>query len=331
VIVAAGLAALLSFLFVGLFLRLARRTRLLDRPGHRSSHTEATPTGAGTALIFALGATVLVVGLEPATPRIGVQSFPAVFGVLMGGAFGLSMLGLLDDARGVPAAWRLLAQLLAALGLVLVLQVSSPWQFVLFLLGLTWTMNAFNFMDGSDGMAGMQAVFSGVLLAGLFYLAGDRGLALAALSLAAAALGFLPWNWPPARVFMGDAGSVPLGWLLGGLCLVGGVQGSLSWPAVLLVLAVFHVDAGLTLLRRVWAGERWYTAHRTHVYQKLLVRGWDHGRVLWAYAALNLLIVTPALMFVSLEPRWDRAVALITLMILVITWCAVSLKLGERP
>lgn len=329
--VAVVLSATLSFLFVGLFLRLARQSELLDRPGHRSSHTVPTPTGAGSALILALGATVLVVGLEPGMPRIGAQSFPAVFGFLFGVAFGLSLLGLRDDARGVPVAGRLLAQLLAALGLVLVLQVTSPWQIVLFVFALTWTMNAFNFMDGSDGMAGLQAVFSGAFLAFLFHQAGEPGLALAALCVAAAACGFLPWNWPPARCFMGDAGSVPLGWLLGGLCLTGAVQGSITWPAAVLVLAVFHVDAGLTLLRRVWNGERWYTAHRKHVYQKLMLHGWGHGRVLLTYAALNLFVVAPALVVVSRIPRWGWAGASLALMILVISWCAVSLKLGERP
>ena len=326
-----ALAALLSCFGVGLFLQLARRRLLLDRPGHRSSHATPTPTGAGSALILALGVTVAIVGVEPAIPRIGNQAFPVLFGFLVGGAFGLSLLGLWDDARGVPAIWRLLAQLVAATGLVLALQVPGAWQMAFLVLALSWTMNAFNFMDGSDGMAGMQAVVSGVLLAFLFHQAGNPGLQLASLAVAAAAAGFLPWNWPPARCFMGDAGSVPLGWLIGGLGLVGVMQGSVSWPAAILVLAVFHVDAGLTLLRRVWMGERWYTAHRTHVYQKLMAQGWDHGQVLLAYATLNLLVVAPALVIVSLKPAWGWIGVAAVVMVLVIAWCAVSLKLGERP
>ncbi len=280
-------------------------------------------------MIVALGATVLIVGIEPALPRIGSRAFPSPFGLLVIGAFGLSLLGLWDDARGVSAIWRLLVQLVAATGLVLALQVSVPWQMVFFILALTWTMNAYNFMDGSDGMAGMQAMLSGGFLAVLFHQAGDPGLMLASLVVAGAAVGYLPWNWPPARCFMGDAGSVPLGWLLGGLCLVGVVQGSVSWPAALLVLAVFHVDAGLTLLRRVWRGERWYTAHRTHVYQKLMAQGWDHGQVLLAYAALNLFIVAPALVVVGLKPSWGWIGALSAVTMLVIAWGAVSLKLGR--
>lgn len=152
---------------------------------------------------------------------------------------------------------------------------------------------------------------------------------LAALSVSAVALGYLPWNWPPARCFMGDAGSVPLGWLLGALSLLGAIQGSLSWPVVLLLLAVFHVDAGLTLLRRIRAGERWYTAHRTHVYQKLMAQGWTHGQVLVAYAALNLFIVAPALAVAGLRPQWGWMAAITALMTLALAWYAVSLKLGE--
>ena len=330
-IVAVVLSAFASFLAVGLFLAVARRTRLLDRPGHRSSHTRPTPTGAGLALILALGATALAVGFEPAIPRLGAEAFAAEFRFLLGGALALSLLGLWDDARGVPALWRLLAQLLCAMGLVLTLPVPQPGLMALFVLALTWTMNAFNFMDGSDGMAGFQTVISGVFLAFLFHLSGDSGLMLASLAVAASALGFLPWNWPPARCFMGDAGSVPLGWLIGGLCLVGLVRDSVSWPAAILVLAVFHVDAGLTLLRRVGSGERWYTAHRTHVYQKLLAQGWTHGKVLLTYAILNVVIVAPALVFSGLAPRWGWAGPAAALMALVITWCVASLKLGERP
>lgn len=328
-IVAAGLAALLSFSAVGLFIAIARRSRLLDEPGHRSSHQVPTPTGAGFAMVLALGATLGIVGLEPAVPRVGIQAYPFVFGILVGGAGGLSLIGLRDDAHGVAAQWRLLAQLLAAIALVVFLSVPTLWQMLFCILALTWTMNAFNFMDGSDGLAGLQAIITGLLLAFLFYRAGDSGLLLASLSVAAVAFGFLPWNWPPAHSFMGDAGSVPLGWLLGGLTLAGVVQGSVSWPAALLVLAVFQVDAGLTLLRRVWAGERWYTAHRTHVYQKLMAKGWRHGQVLLAYAALNLLIVAPALAVVSLMPRWEWASASAALLILIGTWCVVSLKLGR--
>jgi Fuc2NAc and GlcNAc transferase len=211
------------------------------------------------------------------------------------------------------------------------LPLPTPWLMPLVVLVLTWTMNAFNFMDGSDGMAGMQALVSGLMLAFLFHEANAEGLALVSLGISAAAGGFLPWNWPPARCFMGDAGSVPLGWLLGGLAVIGLAEGSLTLPAAILVLAVFHVDAGLTLVRRVWRGERWYTAHRTHVYQMLMAQGRNHGQVLLAYAALNVFIVAPAVVVVALKPQWGWAAAFITFMSLAIAWCVVSLKLGERP
>lgn len=328
---AAGLAAGLSFLAVGLYVLFAGRTQWLDQPGHRSSHVVPTPTGAGLAMISALVIAYAIEVVVRSSPDPVDPGFSEVIPPLMGAALALSLIGLWDDLRDLSAAWRLLIQLLLSLGFVLLIPVSSPWQAGALVFALTWTMNAYNFMDGSDGLAGMQAVISGSLLAYLFNLSGEHALALASLGVAAVASGFLPWNWPPARCFMGDAGSVPLGWLLGGLCIAGGVQETLSWPAALLVLAIFHVDAGLTLLRRVCLGERWYTAHRTHVYQKLIDRGWNHRRVLMSYTALNLLIVVPAAVYVGQASQWSWTVTVIALLILVIAWCAVSLKLGGRP
>ena len=144
-------------------------------------------------------------------------------------------------------------------------------------------------------------------------------------------VGFLPWNLPSARVFMGDAGSVPLGWLLGGIAVVGAAAGVIAWPIVLLVLAPFHVDAGLTLLGRVWRGEQWYNAHRKHVYQRLIAQGWSHGQVLLAYTGLNLLIVVPAALLGMHHADWAWWLTALTFGLLVAGWCVVSLKLGKRP
>ncbi|MEM8628437.1 MAG: glycosyl transferase family 4, partial [Pseudomonadota bacterium] len=180
-------------------------------------------------------------------------------------------------------------------------------------------------------MAAAQAVVSGLFLLFAFLNAGETALALAAATVAGAALGFLPWNFPLARVFMGDAGSVPLGCLLGGLCLAAFATGALPGTSALLILAVFYTDAGLTLLGRFWRGERWYTAHRKHAYQRLIAQGWTHGQVLFMYVALNFAVVAPAVITSVWRPELSVAVTVGAYGLLALLWGAVSLKLGEGP
>ncbi len=323
-----AVAGVLSFTLTGLFTAHARRTGRLDRPGARSSHATPTPTGAGLGVILALMLTAALAAVLDDGAGSGVSTE----WWLAGGALLLSALGFRDDAVGVPAGLRLLVQVLAASALAVALGVTDVLWIALLVLWLTWTMNAFNFMDGSDGMAGVQGAFSGLLLAWAFLREpGAEGMAIMAAAVAGVCAGFLPWNLPTARVFMGDAGSVPLGWLISGLAVAGAVGGIIAWPLVLLVLAPFYVDAGLTLLARIRRGERWYTAHRTHVYQRLIAQGWTHGQVLLAYTALNLTIVAPAALLGMNRPDWAWWLAAGALGLIAAGWCIVSLKLGKRP
>lgn len=328
------LAFLLAFMGVAGVTGLARRRGLLDLPGERSSHGVATPTGAGLGLVLGLCLAAWIVG---GGPRFGTIAMPGFWlSCALPLALALAIAGFLDDWRGLAAWPRLLLQALAAAVLLGCLGGAGQGglvgilAWVLLVVLQVWTMNAYNFMDGSNGMAGAQGVLSGVMLAAVFLYNGAPGLALAAAGVAAACIAFLPWNAPRARVFMGDAGSVPLGFLLGGLGIAGALQGVLPWPLVVLVLAVFHVDAGLTLLTRLFAGERWYTAHRRHVYQRLIVHGWSHGRVLLLYAALNVFIVAPGMALGVIQAQWAWWVAGAACFLLAVTWYAVSLKLGER-
>ncbi len=331
-------AILLSFFLslagTGAYAWAAQRGGLLDRPGHRASHDTPTPTGAGIALVASLLITAWGVGVDGGEPRLGLLSLSASWAVVaLPLALGLSLVGLADDRFDVSAWWRLLAQVLASGGLLVAAGVPgglAPWSIPLLVLALVWTMNAVNFMDGSNGMAGMQGLFSAALVGGVSVLGGDSALAIAAFCLAAACAGFLPWNAPRARVFMGDAGSVPLGFLLGGLCIAGALRSVLPWPAAIAVLAVFHVDAGLTLLMRMRQGERWYTPHRRHVYQRLLAQGWSHGQVLLLYSALNVGIVAPGVMLGTIHAQWAWEIAAGVFVLLAASWYAVSLKLGEE-
>jgi Fuc2NAc and GlcNAc transferase len=167
------------------------------------------------------------------------------------------------------------------------LQAAGPVGSLLAGIGVVWAINLYNFMDGIDGLAAIEAITAAGAAAVLLAAGGHIGLALAAGLVAASALGFLPWNWPPARIFMGDVGSGLLGYLFGALALAGHNAGALSVAGWLALLGVFVFDATATLLRRLVAGERVSTAHRLHAYQRLVQSGWPHRRVTFGAAAAN--------------------------------------------
>jgi Fuc2NAc and GlcNAc transferase len=188
--------------------------------------------------------------------------------------------------------------------------------------------NLYNFMDGSNGMAAMQAVFAGVVIAVLSFLAGDASAALLAAILVAACGGFLPWNLGRARVFMGDVGSISLGFLLGAMLIHGVLLGSFSPAVAWMVMAVFVCDSTLTLLARVIRGERWYTPHKQHTYQRLIAKGWSHLQVMWLYQLINLLLVVPGIVVAVNYPEWAGIIAISITSALAIAWFLAMRKFG---
>jgi len=335
VLTIALISVVTSFFLVALQLVLARRFQLLDHPDARSSHIQPTPTGAGLALVLGLSLSLaLAGGLALIRPQALLLSISLA---LLLPAIVLSMVGFLDDRRGVPALQRLLVQVLAASWLIWCLR--SPLGMVLgdlllvpltglVLIWLVWNMNAYNFMDGSNGMAAMQGILTGTTLAIILTLNGAGALALVSAAVAGVCLGFLPWNAPKARIFMGDAGSVPLGFLLSGLLLIGWLDGALPLPVVLLLLLPFQVDAGLTLLSRIRNKRQWYTAHKEHAYQKLMSQGWSHARVLLLYTAINVLIVMPGAVLGALREDLAWWLFFGAAFVLAIAWYATSSRQG---
>lgn len=318
--------ALMAWTGVGLATALARRQGMLAAPGPRQSHSVPTPVGAGLGLVAAVVLAGWLPGPGGALPDIWKSA------VLPGMAL-LCLVGWLDDRWQLSAWLRLSVQVAVSSWLLVSLGVQTgpagSWAEVpVLLLFLVGVMNAFNFMDGSDGMAGSQGAFTALLLAWMFAAGGEQGLALAALGLAAACGGFLPWNLPLARCFMGDAGSVPLGFALAALLLLGWRLETIALPLLLLPLAVFLVDSGLTLMGRVLRGERWYTPHRQHVYQRLIAHGWTHGRVLAFYQAINLGLVLPGVILATNNPGIAWPVTGILLLVMITAWSFASLKLG---
>lgn len=269
-----------------------RKRQILDLPNERSSHSRPTPRGGG----LAVSTVILVVWLGLACRDGGATGgvWPAIAAVVV-----LMGVSWMDDKGGLPARLRLAAHGLAALvGLaawpsaLLFCQGWLPfWADRLVALGAwVWFINLFNFMDGIDGISGVEAASVALGLTGisLFGSAGGIDAALAA-TVAGAALGFLVWNWHPAKIFLGDCGSVPIGYLLGWLLLSAAAHG--HWAAALILPAYYLTDATLTLIRRAMRHEQLFRAHRQHFYQQAVQGGATHARVARLILVANAVLV----------------------------------------
>ena len=236
-----------------------------DHPNERSLHERPMPRSGGIASVagIALGG-----GLE-------IREL----GMVLGLALTLAIVSFIDDWRELPAAARLATHLAAAIIFVFAgLTVENYAAAAFIVLAIAWMTNLYNFMDGSDGLAGGMAVFGFGTYGIAAAQAGDATLAAFSACAAASAAGFLVFNFPPARIFMGDVGSIPLGFLAAATGAWGWQRG--VWPAwfPFLVFAPFIVDASVTLARRVWRRERFWQAHRDHYYQRLVRIGWGHRK-----------------------------------------------------
>ena len=264
---------------------LLRRGRLpMDHPNERSLHATPTPRIGGLGIMA--GVFVAAVWLADAT------LLPVVLA-----AFALAAVSVLDGVRGLPVRVRFLAHFVAAAGCLLALGLNG-WALLAGTLAVVWMTNLYNFMDGADGLAGGMAAIGFGALALAAWLGDAPGLAAFCASIAAAALAFLRFNFPPARVFMGDAGSIPLGFLAAALGILGALRHAWPWPFPLLVFSPFIVDASVTLARRALRGEKVWQAHRSHYYQRAVLLGASHRQL--ALAAYALMLAMAALAFALL-------------------------------
>ena len=280
------------WLATGALIPILRRRDMLDYPNERSSHFAPTPRGGGIAV------TVSILLAWIALRKAGL-----VGSSLVSIALGTSLVALVswvDDSRGLSPGMRLVAQGAAVTIGVLVLPsrysaleawLGSTLFFVVAGLVWVWWINLFNFMDGIDGLAVSEAaaICSGLLLFALVGDGADPAAALLAAGIIGAAIGFLVWNWSPARIFLGDVGSVPLGYLSGFLLLDLASRG--RWKIALILPLYFLADATITLLRRLLAGERVWEPHRQHFYQQAVRNGLPHSAVVKRVIAANLLLI----------------------------------------
>jgi UDP-N-acetylmuramyl pentapeptide phosphotransferase/UDP-N-acetylglucosamine-1-phosphate transferase len=281
----APLVAFAAALIAVWWLARSRLARIaVDRPNERSLHDKPVPR---------IGGLGLHTGTLLAWPVIGLE-FPAILWISF---VGLLIVSLIDDIRGLPVLARLAAHLLASGSIAaFIIFPDHGWiAACIATLGLTWISNLYNFMDGADGLAGGMAFFGFGVYGIAAWHAGSTAFAMFNFSVAAAAVAFLLFNFHPARIFMGDVGAVPLGFLAGSMGLIGWLRQDWAWWFPLLVFSPFVVDASITLARRAFRGARIWEAHRDHCYQRLVRMGWGHRRTALAEYALMMLCGIAAL------------------------------------
>jgi UDP-N-acetylmuramyl pentapeptide phosphotransferase/UDP-N-acetylglucosamine-1-phosphate transferase len=297
----------LSASLTWLAIRYARRRQLLDLPGRRRSHSEPTPRGGGIAIVAAM----LAGGLA-----LAWQSTRGYLPILLPPIVGIALVGWLDDHGGLSAAKRFAMHTVAAawvfagpLLLLTVLPMSDPPSglglagiaAVVVTIAIVWSINLHNFMDGINGLLTLQAIFVLCALSGLLAWRDADGAALL-LVCAAACAGFLPFNFPRARIFMGDVGSGVLGFAIAVAVLWQIATPRIAAASGLVLCSAFVTDATCTLLSRMLRGRRWYSAHREHLYQWLVRCGHSHARVVAFYMGWNLLIVLPVIGWMNRSP-----------------------------
>jgi len=319
----------------GLLVALANRLQLLDVPTARSAHSRPTPVGGGLAIVVPF---LLVCGYYASQQMLAREQLLA----LLGGAL-VALVGLADDRIHLDLRRRLPLQALAAVWSLFWLggtpaidfgvgTLAQSWMLnVLAVLALLWLLNLYNFMDGIDGLAGAELVF--VTLVSSFLLitadANAEGLVWLLAALFAAGAGFLCWNWPPAKIFMGDVGSGFIGFTLGLLALLSMQQGVLSVWTWFILLGVFVVDATVTLLRRFFDGQRWYDGHASHAYQNAARHYRNHARVTIGITSINCLWLAPLAWLSVIQPQLGFLLTLVAWLPLIAL--ALRLEAGHAP
>ena len=287
---------LISMFGTRILVRQLTQHEILDHPNERSSHSAPTPRGAGIAVIGAL-----VFGWS----AMGFMSngFTGTLLVMSGLALGLAAISWMDDLKDLSPLARLAVQSIAVAIALKMVPLPGPVfggllspTMDLILAGVLWVwfLNLFNFMDGIDGLSGVETLAIGI---GVFVISRKGGYGeitmTMGLTMAAAAIGFLRWNWHPSRIFLGDVGSIPLGFMLGWLLLVLAAHG--AWAAAIILPFYYLADATVTLIRRILRGEKFWTAHREHFYQRAVASGLRHDQVAGIIFVANLFLIMLAI------------------------------------
>jgi len=305
---------------------------IVDRPDHRTLHKGAVPRGGGIVIIAGMLISLTVSAL--------LGDRPLLFSSLCLTILSWSLLSWYDDTRGLSAKFRLLVQLLIAITSVFafgwVSHIHNVNSFslelswlgpVLTVIGLVWMANLYNFMDGLDGLAASQAIVASLTLSFWFYMFGDIQLFIILLVLAALNYGFLLWNWNPAKIFMGDIGSIGLGAFFGLIFVIGVTRYDVSILSFFSLFAVFIADSTITIIMRAYRREKIWQPHKKHYYQRLANAGCSHSSI--AVAELILMIICSLLATFGLIYH-DMIAVSITTIVIVFLVCVVVVHLIER-
>lgn len=311
---------LMTLLGTHCYIKYAKSNGLIDLPNQRSSHTVPTPRGGGCVFLAVWFCAVIVLWLlHDLSARTAI--------LLLLPTCVLGVIGFLDDRMNLSAKYRFLCQLLLGIWVIYMLMPSLQLNFVFFsitsswlvvicaLFFILWSTNLFNFMDGTDGFAGMQACVMLLPMAFLLWQK-DPAFSYILILLAVGVIGFLCFNWPKAKVFMGDVGSATLGFLLIVFALYSQQHDQMPMLIWVMLYGVFLFDATVTLLRRLWHKQRWYEAHKLHAYQRLHQSGFSHAMVLCATTLLNILIIALA-MLAHFYVKWVGCFFLIECLLLI--------------
>jgi Fuc2NAc and GlcNAc transferase len=270
---------------------------LLDIPNNRSSHTVPTPRGGGLAIVIVLLMSGVVSLFLPQAPI-------DVLVCLLLATLAFSLLGWQDDKHDLPASVRFLIQLLIAVfasgwllwaavpgystsfALLALLLLSTLW--------IAWMANLYNFMDGIDGISAVESLILGATTSYWFAISGVASMAIICIAVAGASVGFMRWNWSPAKIFMGDVGSLALGAFFAIIAIIGTTRLDIPLLAFLILYAVYLADSGVTLLHRIIKKEKWWQAHRSHFYQRAVQSGFSHAQVSLSVMALNIIFAVLA-------------------------------------
>jgi Fuc2NAc and GlcNAc transferase len=311
-------------------MKYAQEKKLLDIPNVRSSHSVPTPRGGGLAIVIVLMLTAMVSLFLPQAP---VQSLLC----LLVATLAFALLGWQDDKHGLPVSIRFLIQsLIAALSSIWLLWGIAGFSItiegiVMLLLCVLWTVwmaNLYNFMDGIDGISAVETIILGAVTSYWFATAGVISFAIICIAAAGAALGFLRWNWSPAKIFMGDVGSLALGAFFAIIAVIGTAGVGLPFVAFLILYAVYLADSGITLLHRMIKGEKWWQAHRSHFYQRAVQSGFSHAQVSLAVMMLNIILAVLASLLVFDAIELYTAL-IVTMAILTVTMFLINSRFNR--
>lgn len=305
VLVALLLVSVVSYVVIGKLIPLLEQNKLVDHPNERTIHAGVVARGGGLVIVIILLIALLVLGV--------MSGRLALFGTVCGLLFAWAWLSWWDDRHDLSPQIRLLVQSVLAgliiffLGYVDQVIISSDRSISLSVIGallswvgIMWFTNLYNFMDGMDGLAAAQTIVGAITIAFWLWHFGDQTLGLACLVLAAASYGFLLWNWHPARVFMGDVGSIGIGAFFAMLFIIAAHRYGFPIISFILLFGLFIFDASVTIVRRVLAREPFWLPHRTHYYQKLAATGMSHDKiVIWAIIIMLIcsLFATTSLLY----------------------------------